>query len=77
MSLKTGANPLTVIYAAYHHDLVYQHFFDTATKYVANRLLIEEMDATKHSTLREIVEQNIIRSVINAIQKFCMGINRS
>ena len=36
--------------AAYHHDLAYQHFPDTATKNVADRLIIQEMDAIKDPT---------------------------
>ena len=62
--------------AAYHHDLAYQHFPDTATRNVADRLIIQEMDAIKDPTLRERVERGIIRPIINAKQKFGMVVKK-
>ena len=62
--------------AAYHHDLAYQHFPDTATRNIADRLMIEEMDAIKDPKMRERVERGIIRPIINAKQKFGMGVKK-
>ena len=62
--------------AAYHHDLAYQHFPDTATRNIADRLMIEEMDAIKDPTLRERIERGIIRPIINTKQKFGMGVKK-
>ena len=61
---------------AHHHDLAYQHFPDTATRNVADRLMIEETDAIKDPTRREKVERGIIRLIINAKQKFGMGVKK-
>ena len=33
--------------AAHHHDLAYQHFPDTATRIVADKIMLEQMDAIK------------------------------
>ena len=62
--------------AAYHHDLAYQHFPDTATRNVTDRLMIQEMDAIKDPTLHERVERGIIRPIIKAKQKFGMGVKK-
>ena len=62
--------------AAYHHDLACQYFPDTATRNIADRLMIEEMDAIKDPTLRERVERGIIGPIINAKQKFGMGVKK-
>ena len=62
--------------SAYHHDLAYQHFPDTVTRNIADRLMIEEMDAIKDPTMRERVERGIIRPIINAKQKFGMGVKK-
>ena len=68
---------MTVDNAAYYHDLDYQHFPDAATRNIADRLMIQEMDAIKDPTLRERVERGIIRPIINAKQKFGMGVKKS
>ena len=63
--------------AACHHDLAYQHFPDTATRIDADRLMIEEKDAIKDLTLRERIERGIIKLIIDAKQKFGMGVKKS
>ncbi len=60
--------------AAYHHDLAYQHFPDTATRNIADRLMLDEMDAIKDPTMRERIERAIIKPIINAKQKFGLGV---
>ena len=62
--------------AAYHHDLAYQHFPDTATWNIADRSMIQEMDAIKDPTLRERLDRGIIRPIINAKQKLGMGVKK-
>lgn len=63
--------------AAYHHDLAYKHFPDTATRNIADRLMIEEMDSIKDPTMRERVERAIIKPIINTKQKFGLGVKTS
>ena len=48
--------------AVYYHDLAYQHFPYTAARNVADKLMIEEMDAIKDLTLHERVERGIIKT---------------
>lgn len=59
--------------AAYHHDLAYAHFPDTATRNIADRLMLEEMNAIKDPSMREKVERAIITPIINTKQKFGLG----
>ena len=61
--------------AAFHHDLAYQHFQDTATRNVADRLMLDEMKSIKDPTLRERVERAVITPIINTKQKFGLGIS--
>ena len=59
--------------AAYHHDLAYQHFNDTATRNIADRLMVEEMNAINNPTIRERIERGIIKPIISTKAKFGMG----
>ena len=59
--------------AAYHHDLAYQHFTDTATRNVADKIMLEQMDAIKDPTIRERIERAIIKPIIYTKAKFGLG----
>lgn len=59
--------------AAYHHDLAYQHFPDTETRNVADKIMLEQMDAIKDPTIRERVERAIIKPIITTKTKFGLG----
>jgi Domain of unknown function (DUF5679)/Phospholipase A2-like domain len=59
--------------AAYHHDLAYQHFPDTSTRNVADRIMLQQMDAIKDPTFRERIERGIIRPIISTKAKFGLG----
>ena len=59
--------------AAYHHDLAYQHFPDTATRNVADKIMLEQMDAIKYPTIRERIERGIIKPIISTKAKFGLG----
>jgi len=59
--------------AAYHHDLAYQHFTDTATRNVADKIMLEQMDAIKDPTIRERIERGIIKPIISTKAKFGLG----
>lgn len=59
--------------AAYHHDLAYQHFPDTATRNVADKIMLEQMDAIKDPTFRERIERGIIKPIIYTKAKFGLG----
>lgn len=59
--------------AAYHHDLAYQHFSDTATRNVADKIMLEQMDAIKDPTIRERIERGIIKPIISTKAKFGLG----
>lgn len=59
--------------AAYHHDLAYQHFPDTATRNVADKIMLEQMDAIQNPTIRERIERGIIKPIISTKAKFGLG----
>jgi Domain of unknown function (DUF5679)/Phospholipase A2-like domain len=59
--------------AAYHHDLAYQHFTDTATRNVADKIMLEQMDTIINPTMRERIERGIIKPIISAKAKFGLG----
>jgi Phospholipase A2-like domain len=59
--------------AAYHHDLAYEHFQDTATRNMADKIMLEQMDAITDPTIRERIERGIIRPIISAKAKFGLG----
>lgn len=59
--------------AAYHHDLAYQHFPDTATRNVADKIMLEQMAAINNPTIRERIERGIITPIISAKARFGLG----
>lgn len=59
--------------AAYLHDLAYQNFPDTATRNVADKIMLEQMDAITNPTIRERIERGIITPIISAKAKFGLG----
>jgi len=59
--------------AAYHHDLAYQHFADTEHRNIADKIMLEEMDAIKDPTLRERLERGVIKPIIFTKTKFGLG----
>ena len=59
--------------AAYHHDLAYQHYADTARRNVADKIMLEQMDAITDPTVRERIKRGIIRPIISAKAKFGLG----
>ena len=76
-SYKEWSKPVDrVDNAAYLHDLAYQHFQDTATRNVADRMMLEQMKAIKNPSLRERAERAIIRPIINTKQKFGLGVRQ-
>ncbi|XP_065645501.1 uncharacterized protein LOC136075975 [Hydra vulgaris] len=60
---------------AYHHDLAYKYFDDTAKKNLADEIMIEEMDAIKNPTIRERIERGIIKPIISSKAKFGLGLS--
>jgi Phospholipase A2-like domain/Domain of unknown function (DUF5679) len=59
--------------AAYHHDLAYQHFTDTANRNVADKIMLEQMNAIKDPTFRERIERGIIKPIISTKAMFGLG----
>lgn len=76
-SYKEWSKPVDrVDNAAYIHDLAYNEFSDTPTRNLADKMLIEQVDAIKNPTFREKVERAIIKPIISAKVKFGLGCGR-
>ncbi|DAC81559.1 TPA_asm: PLA2X [Hydra adintovirus] len=63
--------------AAYHHDLAYKHFPDVKHRNIADKMMIEEMDAIQNPTLRERLERKIVKPIIKAKVRFGLGVNNA
>jgi hypothetical protein len=61
--------------AAYHHDLAYAAHSDTASRNVADRIILQELDLIDNPTMREKDERAIVKPIINAKQRFGLGLN--
>jgi hypothetical protein len=60
--------------AAYHHDLAYAAHSDTANRNVADRVMLQELDSIDNPTMREKIERAIVKPIINAKQRFGLGL---
>lgn len=73
-SYKEWSKPVDrVDNAAYIHDLAYTQFKDTPTRNLADKMLLEQVDAIPNPTFREKVERAIIKPIISAKVKFGLG----
>ena len=60
--------------AAYIHDLAYNEYSDIANRNIADREMVQQLDSIDNPTTREKIERAIIKPIINAKQKFGLGI---
>ncbi|XP_065642203.1 uncharacterized protein LOC136073868 [Hydra vulgaris] len=58
---------------AYIHDLAYKHYPDKEHRNLADKMMLEQMDAIPNPTLREKLERKIIKPIISAKVRFGMG----
>lgn len=59
--------------AAYHHHLAYAAHSGNANRNVADRIMLQEPDLIDNTNLSEKIERDLVRIVINAKQRFCLG----
>ena len=59
--------------AAYHHDLEYAKYSDTAHRNEADRAMIQELDNIEHPTMRERFERLIVKPIIGTKAVFGLG----
>jgi hypothetical protein len=60
--------------AAYHHDLAYAEHSDTASRNVADREMIRELNNIDNPTIRERMEKAIVIPILATKQTFGLGV---
>ena len=60
--------------AAYRHDMAYAAFPDTKTRNVADRVMVSELNEIPNPSIRERVEQAVIKPILNAKANFGLGV---
>lgn len=60
--------------AAYHHDLAYAQHSDTATRNIADRKMINELNSIPNPTIRERIERTIVKPILAAKVNFGLGL---
>ena len=74
-SYKNWSKPVDrVDNAAYHHDLAYAEHSDTASRNVADREMIRELNNIDNPTVRERVERAIVIPILATKQSFGLGV---
>ena len=63
--------------AAYHHDLAYDRYSDTATRNVADRTMIDELNNIPNPTIRERIERAVVKPVLSAKASLGLGLGSS
>lgn len=74
-SFKDWSKPVDrVDNAAYHHDLAYAEYSDTANRNVADGVMVAELNNIENPTLRERAERAVVIPVIASKAAFGLGI---
>jgi len=81
-SYRPWSNPVNrVDNAAYHHDLAYAQYKDTANRNVADREMITELNNINNPSVRERIERaivNLVKPILSTKAHFGLGVpNRS
>ena len=73
-SYKTWSKPVDrVDNAAYHHDLAYYKYSDTAHRNEADRIMVNELKNIENPTFRERAERAIVIPILATKAHFGMG----
>ena len=63
--------------AAYIHDLAYDQHTDTASRNVADRAMINNLNNIPNPTIRERVERAIVKPILSAKTSLGLGLKKS
>ena len=76
-SYKDWSKPVDrVDNAAYHHDLAYSKYSDTAHRNEADRAMIQELKNIENPTLREQAERAVVIPVLATKAHFGLGLKK-
>src|SRR2546428_579412 len=59
--------------AAYFHDLAYDRYADTASRNVADRQMLSELNTIPNPTIRERIERTIVKPILAAKSSLGLG----
>ena len=78
LSPKSWSTPVDrVDNAAYHHDLAYAANKDTASRNVADRAMVDELNSIPNPTFKEKIERMIVTPILASKAKFGLGFQKS
>ena len=63
--------------AAYIHDLAYNQYSDTASRNVADRAMINELNNIPNPSLRERIERTIVKPILSAKSSLGLGLKKA
>jgi len=77
-SYKDWSKPVDrVDNAAYHHDLAYAKYSDTAHRNEADRVMVNELNNIENPTVRERVERAVVKPILATKAHFGLGVKAS
>jgi hypothetical protein len=62
--------------AAYIHDLVYDRYSDTASRNVADRAMINELNNISNPSVRERIERAVVKPILSAKSSLGLGLKK-
>jgi hypothetical protein len=62
--------------AAYYHDLAYDRHTDTASRNVADRAMINELNSIPNPSLRERIERAIVKPILSTKASLGLGLKK-
>ena len=63
--------------AAYIHDLAYNQYSDTASRNIADRAMINELNNIPNPSLRERIERTIVKPILSAKSSLGLGLKKA
>ena len=63
--------------AAYFHDLAYDRYADTASRNVADRQMLSELNTIPNPTIRERIERTIVKPILAAKSSLGLGFKKA
>ena len=62
--------------AAYLHDLAYDRYSDTASRNVADRAMLNELNNIPNPSVRERIDIAFVKPILSAKERFALGLKK-
>src|ERR1043165_1329025 len=74
---KDWSNPINrVDNAAYIHDLAYDRYSDTASRNIADRAMLNELNNIPNPSVRERIERAVVKPILSAKSSLGLGLKK-